>query len=486
MDKFEELLGKDCPLLKSIRERQFTEPTEIQEKSIPKVLDGKNVIGGASTGSGKTLAFGAGLNKNVKKDNGIQGLVLAPTRELAEQIRKELEDLLKFKDLKIISIYGGVPINPQIKELMYADIVVGTPGRIIDHIQRNSINLSKINTLVLDEADRMLDMGFRDDVILIVNKCPKKRQTLLFSATISEDIIYLSKKFIDKSVEVSAEQQVDPKKLKQIFYDIEDSLKFSLLKHLLENEKSHLVMIFCNTRNNVDFVANNLSRSNIEAIPIHGGFSQDKRNKVLDSFHKNQVNVLVATDVAARGLHIDNVSHVYNYDIPPNLKEYIHRIGRTARAGAEGKVINVLASRDYENFRNILKGDFDIKSEKTPYVEKQRLKWIPDRNNNRDRKDNNSRGSYSRSSGGSSYGRNSGSSNYKKSSGSSSYGRNSSSSSYGRGNDSRRTDYKKSDSRNNRNNKPSGSSYNKKPDSRKNEYDKRKSRDFSKNKKKEN
>jgi len=383
MKNFEILLGKDSPLLVSINDRGFKVPSEIQEKSIPEILDGKDVIAGASTGSGKTLAFAAGLIKNVKKDFGIQGLVLTPTRELAEQITKELLDFSENKDLDVISVYGGVSINPQIRRLPYADIVVGTPGRILDHINRNSIDLSQVNTLVLDEADRMLDMGFREDVAKIIAECPKKRQTLLFSATISLDVIHLAKKYMNNPVEISAEPHVDPKKLEQVYYDIHDNLKYSLLKYLLENEKSKLIMIFCNTRTNVDFLTNNLKFMGVEALPIHGGFSQDKRNRMLEKFHSKKINILVATDVAARGLDIKGVSHIYNYDIPPTKKEYIHRIGRTARAGKQGKVMNIVSSRDYENFQEIMDGEFNIRPEDTPYLKRARVRWMPEKKHER-------------------------------------------------------------------------------------------------------
>ena len=354
MEAFEKILGPDNPLLNSIKFRGFTVPTEIQEKSIPAILKARDVIAGASTGSGKTFAFAVGLIKNVKKNFGIQGLVLTPTRELAEQVANELSDFSKYKSLEIVSVYGGVSITKQMKDLTSADIVVGTPGRILDHISRNSINFKFVNTLVLDEADRMLDMGFKDDVTKIIANCPKKRQTLLFSATITQDIVFLAQKYMEKPIEISAEPQVDPKKLEQVFYDVPDNMKFSLLKHLLENEKSKLVLIFCNTRRNVEFIANNLMRLGIESAGLHGGFSQDKRNKILEQFHSKKVHVLIATDVAARGLDIKGVSHIYNYDSPPTENEYTHRIGRTARAGEEGKVINILASRDYENFNNCL------------------------------------------------------------------------------------------------------------------------------------
>ena len=388
-NKFEKLLGKDSPLFRAILDRGFDEPSEIQEKSIPPIMNGKDVIAGAATGSGKTLAFASGLVKNVDKDKGIQGLVLTPTRELAEQITRELIDFAKYKDLNVVSVYGGVSIYNQVKMLPNAEIVVATPGRILDHLEKGNIDLSRVNTFVLDEADRMFEMGFVDDVERIIREVPIKRQTLLYSATISPDVIRLSKKHLKAPVEINAVVHVDPKKLSQIYYDIEDQLKFSLLKYLLENEKSGLVMIFCNTRKNVDFVSKNLSFMGMEVVPIHGGFTQDKRNRFLEMFNseKNKVKILVATDVAARGLDIKGVTHVYNYDIPLSPSEYTHRIGRTARAGKDGKVINILTSRHYENFQPIIESkDYNIKQEKPPYVERVRIRWMPERRDERNRR----------------------------------------------------------------------------------------------------
>ena len=370
-------LGLSENLLKAIEDEKFEKPSEIQEKSIPFVIQGKDVIAKASTGSGKTLAFASVILKETKKDFGIQSLILTPTRELAQQIASAMNKFSKHKPLKITAVYGGVSINPQIEDLEEAEIVIGTPGRILDHLERGTINLTLLKTLVLDEADRMFDMGFIDDVKEIISHCPKKRQTLLFSATISEDIARLAKKYMNNPIEISAEQYVDPTKLTQVYYDVEDGLKYSLLKHLLENEKAKLVMVFCNTRRNVDFVANNLKAAGINALPIHGGFSQDKRNKVMEQFHTKKVHVLVCTDVAARGLDIQEVTHIYNYDIPPDSTEYLHRIGRTARAGKEGKVINIITSRDYENFRSVLMDDeLEITKVETPYVKRSEITWM--------------------------------------------------------------------------------------------------------------
>ena len=369
-------LGLIEPILKSIEEQGFDSPTTIQEKSIPLILEGKDVIGGSATGSGKTLAFGSGIIQNLNGQQGIKSLILTPTRELAEQVRDSLRMFSKYKRLNIISVYGGVSITPQFDALKKADVVVGTPGRILDHLERRSIDLRNVKILVLDEADRMLDMGFIEDVEKIISQCSRDRQTLLFSATISTEIKRLTHKYMNNPIKISAEVHVDPTKLKQIYYEVDNRLKFSLLVHLLKNENSGLVMVFCNTRNNVDFVDRNLRGNGVNSIAIHGGFSQAKRLNTIKKFHSIKTGVLVCTDVAARGLDIPNVSHVYNYDIPRDSKEYVHRVGRTARAGSEGIVINILCDRDHENFSRVMSDyrEMKIEKEQAPQVERVFIK----------------------------------------------------------------------------------------------------------------
>jgi len=369
MEKFRKL-GIIEPILESIQEQKFEVPSEIQEKSIPLILGWKDVIAQAATGSGKTLAFAAGIIKNVEKGKGVQALVLTPTRELAEQVSIVLQKFSRYNPLRITAIYGGVSINPQIDKLRTTDVVVGTPGRILDHIERRTLNLERVKILVLDEADRMLDMGFKKDVEKIIWKCPKDRQTLLFSATISYDLVELARRYMKNPIKVSAEAYVDPSKLTQIYYDVEDNKKFSLLVHFLKNEKSGLIMVFCNTKRATDFVAKNLRSAGIEAMALHGGHSQQKRSDTMYKFRENRIAVLVCTDVAARGLDIKGVSHIYNYDIPKTSDDYIHRIGRTARAGKEGKVINILTRRDYDNFRSVLRNpDLNIEGASVPVID---------------------------------------------------------------------------------------------------------------------
>lgn len=366
-------LGINEEMLRVIAELEFSEPSEIQEKTIALAIQGKDIIAGAATGSGKTLVFGAGIIHNCQRTGVIQALVLVPTRELADQVARSLRQFSRHKPLEIVEIYGGVGMSPQVHKLRRTDVVVGTPGRILDHLEHGSIDLRNVKILVLDEADRMLDMGFIRDVKKIIGYVPQNRQTMLFSATISHEVRALSGAYMKHPVEVMAESQVDPSKLKQIYYDVPDDLKFSLFVHLLKQDHSGLVMVFCNTQRNTDFVAKNLHRFGINALAIHGGYSQAKRTRTMEQFHSKDFQVLVCTDVAARGLDIKDVSHVYNYDIPKEPNQYVHRIGRTARAGAEGIAVNILASRDYENFTQVKRYNPDSNIERQELPEFERV-----------------------------------------------------------------------------------------------------------------
>lgn len=386
MKSFKEL-GLSQNLLKIIEESGFTEPTEIQEKVLPLALAGHDIIGESATGSGKTLAFGAPIIEHAQPGKGIQALILTPTRELAQQDSKALSIFAKYYHLKITAVYGGVSLIPQIHELERTEIVVGTPGRILDHISRRTINLSRVRFLVLDEADRMLDMGFLEEVTRIIEKCPKERQTFLFSATISGQIIDISKRYMRNAKEVSAESYVDPSKLEQVFYDVPPSEKFSLLVYLLKHEHSKLVMVFCSTKRNADFIGKSLKRYGFDALALHGDLRQNQRSRVLEEFHKSSKFILVCTDVAARGLDIKHVSHIYNYDCPKTSIEYIHRIGRTARAGKKGKAITILAERDYENFDRVVSDQsLNIQKTELPQFEKVFIK-SPSRRDDRGRED---------------------------------------------------------------------------------------------------
>ncbi len=363
-------------ILKSIQEKDFDKPTEIQERAIPPIIKGKDVIAGSATGSGKTLAFAAGIVENVEPEMGeIQGLVLAPTRELAKQVRDAIDEFSRHHKYNIAIIHGGVPYEPQYRAIKKAEVVVATPGRLLDLIGKNRIDLSNVNTFVLDEADRMLDMGFIDDVEEIMKETPSDKQTIFTSATIRSEVMKLAERYMEDPVDVFAENKVDPDKLEQVYYDIPGHLKLSLLVHLLKEEETELSMVFSNTRRTVEFIERNLKKEGIKAQAIHGGFSQNQRDRAMEKFEAGNVDVLVCTDVAARGLDIDNISHIYNYDIPNDSKQYMHRIGRTARAGEEGKAINILAKDQHDDFRRVLRdNDVSVEKAETPYVESVNVK----------------------------------------------------------------------------------------------------------------
>ncbi len=383
MEKFTKL-GLSKELTDVLKQEGFKEPSEIQEKAIPIALKGKDIIAGSATGSGKTLAFASPIIENLKSDGDVQALVLTPTRELAEQVASSIRNFGKNKKLRVLAVYGGVNIDSQIRRLSVTDVLVGTPGRILDHLTRRTLSLKNIKFLVLDEVDRMFDMGFSKDVEKIIKQCSKERQTMMFSATISQGIDYLASKYTRNPVEISIKSYVDPSKLKQFYYDVSDNKKFSLLVSLLKKETSNLVMVFCSTRRNVDFISDNLAKNGIRSKAIHGGIEQKKRIRVLEEFHKKGFEVLVCTDVAARGLDIKGVSHVYNYDVPDDPKDYIHRIGRTARAGKDGKAITILASRDYQKFGDLVEAEeVKIVREELPKLEFVKISVSSGRRDNR-------------------------------------------------------------------------------------------------------
>ncbi len=369
MNTFENLNLSE-QLMQAINRLGFKEPTQIQRGTIPLILKGKDVIGESATGSGKTLAFGAGIIKKCNPGEGVQAIVLVPTRELAEQVKDDMIKISYAKSIKILAIYGGVSINPQIEHLRKTEVVIATPGRILDHLNRRTIDTSKVKIVVLDEADRMVEMGFIEDVEQIIGACPKNRQTLVFSATIYGPTKQIAKKYMKDPVTVHAEKMVDPTKLKQTYYNVPSNLKKELLVHLLQKENSDLVMVFCNTRRATDMIGDILKANGIRSAPLHGGLNQVKRLKTIDLFHRGKFQVLVCTDVAARGLHIEGVTHIYNFDIPNEPGDYVHRIGRTARAGNKGLIINILSPRDHDSFSRLLTTyrEFDIQKEERPYL----------------------------------------------------------------------------------------------------------------------
>jgi ATP-dependent RNA helicase DeaD len=349
----------------------FTELTPIQEKTIPEIKNGRDVVGQSSTGSGKTAAFAMPLIEKVHVGKGLQCLILTPTRELCIQVAHVIKQFSKGTNMQVTTVYGGVGIEPQIKSLQTTDVVVGTPGRMLDHLERRTINLHGVRYLVLDEADKMFEMGFIEDVEKIISQIPKERQTMLFSATFSSAIQGLIHKYLKNPVTVKTNLHVDKSLLNQVYYQVKAYDKFSLLVHLLKHKTEGLALIFCATRREVDVVARNLQKQRIHAMAIHGGLSQNKRTQALDLLRNNEIDVLVATDVAARGLDIKNVSNVYNYDVPKTSEEYLHRVGRTARAGNKGEAVTLLVDRDFENFSRVLENrTLEIRKLEIPQFEK--------------------------------------------------------------------------------------------------------------------
>lgn len=378
MESFKNL-GLKKEIVEAIKRKGFEKPTTIQEKTIPLTIKGRDLIAGSKTGSGKTFAFSAGILQNMEKQHNPYALILVPTRELAEQVGKEIQSFTHNLKINVTMVYGGVSMNPQVQKLRNTDIIVATPGRLLDHQRSGTVDLKGIKVLVLDEADRMLDMGFIADIEQILKQTPKQRQTLLYTATLRPELLRIASKYMNEPEEIQVEQHVSKEKLKQIYYDVRNNAKISLLVHLLKNEKSTLSMIFCNTRHQVDTVTQVLRDNGIKALAIHGGLTQNKRTNVMKQFDDGTVEFLVCTDVSARGIHIDDVSHVYNYDIPRDPKEYTHRIGRTARAGQEGLVINILSPNDHGNFGRVQheNREFEIKKLELPQFERLKVNMRP-------------------------------------------------------------------------------------------------------------
>jgi len=325
--------------------------TEVQEKAIPIILDGKNVIVQSETGSGKTLAFVLPIIENIA-EKGIKALIIVPTRELAKQITEVVN---RYSKLNAVSVYGGVSITNQINGLKKANIVVGTPGRLLDLLGRKKLSIDKINYLVLDEADRMLDMGFIGDIEKIMRESGKNKQILLFGATIPEKILEISRKYMENSYKVLIDKKTTSANLRHKFYVISFKEKFSLLVHLLQKEKANLSIIFCATRRMTDNLAKELQRHGLKAKAIHGELRQNQRERVLYDFRQGKIDIVVATDVASRGLDVDGITHIYNFDLPKEILVYTHRAGRTARMGKDGTIISLVSEKDYVIFRKILK-----------------------------------------------------------------------------------------------------------------------------------
>lgn len=354
--KFNELALKK-EIISSLEELGFEEPTPIQQEAIPHALEGKDLIGQAQTGTGKTAAFGLPmLNKIQAQDTSIQGLVIAPTRELAIQVQEEIFRLGKGQRAKVYVVYGGSPIGKQIDRIQRSkpQIVVGTPGRILDLIKRKVLKLDQVQTLVLDEADEMLNMGFIEDIKAIIEPTPKSRQTLLFSATMPAAIKELGSQFLVDPVHVKIKaSQMTADLIEQFFVKCKDYEKFDAMTRFLEVQNPTQAIVFCRTKKRVDEVGRGLTLRGFNAELIHGDITQQKRTSVINDFRKGIVEILVATDVAARGLDISGVTHVYNYDIPQDPESYVHRIGRTGRAGQDGMSITFVQPSEMAYLKTI-------------------------------------------------------------------------------------------------------------------------------------
>lgn len=336
-------------ILKAVEKAGFEEPSPIQELTIPLALEGKDVIGQAQTGTGKTAAFGLPtLDKIDTSRHVVQALVIAPTRELAVQGQEELFRFGREKGVKVRSVYGGSSIEKQIKALRSgAHIVVGTPGRLLDLIKRKALKLDHVETLILDEADEMLNMGFLEDIEAIISRVPENRQTLLFSATMPEAIKRIGVKFMydPEHVRVAA-KELTTDLVDQYYIRVKEQEKFDTMTRLIDVERPELAIVFGRTKRRVDELTRGLKLRGYRAEGIHGDLDQGKRLRVLRDFKNDNIDILVATDVAARGLDISGVTHVYNYDIPQDPESYVHRIGRTGRAGKHGQSVTFVAPNE--------------------------------------------------------------------------------------------------------------------------------------------
>lgn len=353
-------LGLAEPLLKAIEKRGFTTPSPIQEKAIPVVLEGRDVLAAAQTGTGKTAGFGLPiLQKLMHSDkvaaNNVKALILTPTRELAAQVEESIRHLGEFLPLKTACVFGGVGINPQMMKLRKGvDILIATPGRLLDLYQRNAVKFSQLEILVLDEADRMLDMGFIHDIKRVLRLLPEKRQSLLFSATFSPDITALAQTITQDPVSISttpANTTVDA--VQQHLVTIDKSKKTTALICLIKQKKWEQVLVFSRTKHGANRIAEKLTRSKIPSAAIHGNKSQGARTKALADFKKGDIKVLVATDIAARGIDISELPIVVNLDLPNTAADYVHRIGRTGRAGASGQAWSFVCAEELQNLKDI-------------------------------------------------------------------------------------------------------------------------------------
>lgn len=361
------------PILRALEGLGYTKPTEVQEKVIPSALAKTDVAVKSQTGSGKTAAFGIPICELVDwEENKPQALILTPTRELADQVKEDITNIGRFKRIKAAAVYGKQPFAYQQAELKQkCHVVVGTPGRVMDHIERGTLNLSRIEYLVLDEADEMLNMGFIEQVEAIINKLPAKRTTMLFSATLPENVENLQRKYMNnpEHIEIASTETLTDR-IEHSLYRVEEKKKFALLRDMTIVENPDSCIIFCRTKDNVDFVVEQLEKHDYTCDKLHGGMVQEDRFAVMNEFKRGEFRYLVATDVAARGIDIDSITHVINFDMPLEKESYVHRAGRTGRAGKKGKAITFATPYEDKFLKEIEAYiGFEIPERSTPSAE---------------------------------------------------------------------------------------------------------------------
>lgn len=353
-------LGLSSDVLKAVAELGFEEATAIQTSTIPLLMEGRDVLGQSQTGTGKTAAFGIpAIEKIDPHQKSLQVLILCPTRELAVQAAEEMKKFAKHKrGIRILPIYGGQSIDRQILALRQGvQIVIGTPGRVMDHMRRGTLQVNEVKTLILDEADEMLNMGFREDIETICKDVPQERQTVLFSATMSPEILAITKRFQRNPESVrAAHQQLTVPSIEQVYFEVPGARKPDALSRLIDLYDPKLALIFCNTKKRVDDLVSTLQLRGYQADGLHGDLKQSARDRVMDKFRTGRIQLLVATDVAARGIDVDDIEMVFNFDIPQDEEYYVHRIGRTGRAGRSGRAFSFVSGRnDYYELREIMR-----------------------------------------------------------------------------------------------------------------------------------
>ena len=355
--KFEDL-NLSPWIMRAVTDMGFEEATPIQSQAIPIIKNGHDMIGQSQTGTGKTASFGIPCLEMIDpEDRKLQSLILCPTRELAIQVSEEFRKLLKFKDnIRVLPIYGGQPIDRQILALKKgAQVIIGTPGRVMDHMRRRTLKMETVKQVILDEADEMLDMGFREDIEFILTKTPDERQTIMFSATMSDEVLSLAKKFMNNPeyLKISRKELTVPK-IEQVYFDVKEKDKLEALCRLIDVYDPKLSIVFCNTKKRVDDLVEQLLGRGYFADGLHGDLKQAQRDRVMQKFRSGAIELLVATDVAARGIDVDDVDIVFNYDIPQDEEYYVHRIGRTGRAGRSGKAFTFCVGKDIYKLRDIM------------------------------------------------------------------------------------------------------------------------------------